>query len=116
MTIASRSSLSWTLCLAAGYAAFLLSAEVGIANAGASVMFWGPRFWLRLTIAVLASFCLWPVFLRLARRPGYLERSGRHLTPALLSIAAVAMFAALLGVETSAGFHLIAPLVGACTP
>ena len=116
MTPATRSSLTWTTCLAVGYAAVLLCAEVGVANAGTGVAAWGPRFWLRLAIAVFVSFCLFPVFLRLARRPGFLEGYGRHLTPALLSIAAVAMFAALLGAETHAGFHLIAPLVGARAP
>ncbi len=116
MKLATRSSLTWTACLATGYAAVLLCAELGVANSGAGLTVWGPRFWLRLTIAVLASLCLWPVFLRLARRPGFLDGYGRHLTSALLSIAAAAMLAALLGAETPAGFHLIAPLVGARAP
>ena len=116
MTPATRSSLTWTACLAAGYAAFLLCAEVGISNAATGVALWGPGFWLRLTIAVLASLCLLPVFRRLARRPGFLDGYGRYLTPTLLAAAAAAMFAALLGAETPAGLNLVASLVGARLP
>jgi hypothetical protein len=51
-----------------------------------------------------------------AARPGVLEGYGRYLTPTLLALSSAAMLGARLGADTPAGFHLIAPLVGACAP
>ncbi len=112
----TRESLVWTGCLAAGYAGGLLVAEAAIGNAVSAAVLWGPRFWIRFGFAVVVSLCLWPVFLRLARRPGFLDGYGRYLTPTLLAAAAAAMFAALLGAETPTGLNVVASLVGARLP
>jgi hypothetical protein len=96
-----------------GHAGALLVAEVAIGNAASAGLLLGPRFWIRFGIAVLVSLSLWPVFLRLARRPGFLDGYGRYLAPTLLAAAAAAMFAALLGAETPNGLNIVASLVGA---
>ena len=117
MAPAARQSLLWSACIAAGYAGAMLAAEVAISNADqAASGLWGEPFWLRLATAVAAAFCLWPFLQRLAARPGFLESYGRYLTPTLLALSAAAMLGALLGSETPAWLHLIAPLVGARAP
>ena len=113
MTPAARQSLTWSACLATGYACFMLMGEFAIAYAGVSAELWNTRFWVRCGVAVVTSLALWPVFFRFARRPGFLDSYGQHLTTALLALTLACVFTAVLGAETPAGLRLLAALVGA---
>ncbi len=112
----TRESVIWTACLAAGYASFLLMGELAVAYAGVATDLWSTRFWVRCAVAVAASLGLWPVFLRLAHRPGFLDGYGRYLSPALLGLTVLSVFAALLRAESPTGLRLLASLVGARLP
>lgn len=116
ITSAARCSLTWSACLAAGYASVMLVGELSVSYAGVTTDLWNARFWTRGAVAVATSLALWPVFLQLARRPGFLDGYGRYLTPALQGLTVLSLFAALLGAETPAGLHLLAALVGARAP